>query len=167
MATAADVCREELGKEPENDRLRTLYGAVLVRQIKFAEAETELREVLSRLPEVAKVNQELEIALIAQWRNEEAIERYRRVVELRPEDPAAHRALGMAYKTLGRMEEAYAALEEAFKLDSACNVLALALEHRRAGEVDKAVGICREVLHRLAAINGTPNSSPNPHQSTV
>jgi len=70
------------------------------------------------------------------------------VVELRPEDPAAHRDLGMAYKTLGRMEEAYTALEEAFKLDPARNELALAMKHRRAGELDKAAHICREVLHR-------------------
>ena len=148
MATAADVCREELGREPGDDRLRTLYGTVLVRQNKFAEAETELREVLLRRPDVAKANQELAIALIAQGRNEEAIERYRRVVELRPKDPAARRALSMAYKTLGRVEEAYAALEEAFKRDPACNELALAMKRQRAGELDQAAHICREVLHR-------------------
>jgi tetratricopeptide (TPR) repeat protein len=46
------------------------------------------------------------------------------------------------------MVEAYEALEEAFRADPARNELALALEHRRAGELDKAANICREILHQ-------------------
>lgn len=147
LEPATEICRKELSQQPEDDQLRTLFGTVLVRQNRFAEAETELRNVLSRRPHIAKANQELAIALIAQGRNEEAIEHYRRVVELRPDDPAAHRDLSVAYKTLGRMEEAYAALEEAFRLDPDRNELALVLEHRRAGALEQAAHICREALH--------------------
>ena len=148
LETAADICREKLGKEPRDDKLRTLYGMVLVRQNKFAEAETELRDVLSRWPNVAKANRELAHALIAQGHNEEAIARYKRVVELRPEQADAYRDLSMAYKTLGRVSEAYETLEASSRLDPDRKELLLAFEHQRAGEFGKAETVCREVLRK-------------------
>jgi tetratricopeptide (TPR) repeat protein len=145
---AADTCCEELGKEPKDDKLRTLYGMVLVRQNRFAEAETELRDVLSRRPNVAKANRELAHALISQGLNEEAIAGYKRVIELTPDNPVAYRDLSMAYMTLGRTHEAYEALEASFKLDPDHKELVLAVEHKRAGDFDEAARICREVLHK-------------------
>ena len=148
METAADICRAELSKEPKDDKLRTLYGMVLVRQNKFAEAEIELRNVLSRWPNVAKANRELAHALIAQGHNEEAIACYKRVVELRPEQADAYRDLSMAYKTLGRMNEAYEVLEASFKLDPNHSELVLAVQHQRANEFGKAENICQEILRK-------------------
>jgi len=148
MEKAADICREGLGKEPENGKLRTLYGMVLVRQNRFAVAETELRDVLSRWPHVAKANRELAHALIAQGRTEEALAYYKRVVELRPDEPAAYRDLGMVYKTLGRMKEAYEVLQASFKLDANHEELALAVDYQRAGDFGSAENICREVLRK-------------------
>ncbi len=148
MDTAANICREELSIEPKDDKLRTLYGMVLSRQNRFAEAETELRDVLSRRPDIAKVHRELAHALIAQGRNEEAIAGYKRVVELTPERPDAYRDLILAYKTLGRMNEAYEALEASFELDSNRRELILALEQRHVGDIGKAENICREILRK-------------------
>jgi protein O-GlcNAc transferase len=121
---------------------------VLVRQNKFAEAETELRDVLSRWPNVAKANRELAHALIVQGHNEEAIACYKRVVELRPEQADAYRDLSMAYKTLERMNEAYEALEASSRLDPDRKELMLAFEHQRSGDFGKAETVCREVLSK-------------------
>jgi len=148
IETAADICSEELSKKPKDDKLRTLYGMVLVRQNKFAEAETELRDVLSRWPNVAKANRELGHALIAQGHNTEAIACYKRVVELRPEQADAYRDLSMAYKALGRMNEAYEVLEASARLDPGRKELMLAFEHQRSGDYGNAETICREVLHK-------------------
>jgi tetratricopeptide (TPR) repeat protein len=148
LETAADICREELGKEPKDDKLRTIYGMVLVRQNKFAEAEAELRDVLSRWPNVAKANRELAHALIAQGHFDEAIACYKRVVELRPDQADAYRDLSMAYKTIGRMNEAYQALEASSRLGPGRKELMLAFEHQRAGDFGKAETICHEVLRK-------------------
>ena len=148
IETAAHICREGLGKAPKDDKLRTLYGMVLVRKNKFAEAETELRDVLSRRPNVAKANRELAHALISQGQNEEAIEGYKRVVELTPDNPVAHRDLSMAYMMLGRMHEAYEALEASFKRDPDRAELVPAIEHHRAGDFGKSESVCREVLRK-------------------
>jgi len=148
IVTAAHICREGLGKAPKDDKLRTLYGMVLVRQNKFAEAETELRDVLSRHPNVAKANRELAHALISQGHNEEAIAGYKRVVELTPDNPVAYRDLSMAYMMLGRMHEAYEALEASFKRDPDREELVPAIEHHRAGDFGEAESVCREVLRK-------------------
>jgi len=148
MEKAAEICREGLGKEPSDDKLRTLYGTMLVRQNKFVEAETELRDVLSRWPNVAKANRELAHALVAQARFDEAIAVYKRVIELTPDRPGAYRDLSVVYKTLGQMNKAYETLEESFKLDPDSRELGLAVEHHRAGEFDKAENTCREVLSK-------------------
>jgi len=144
---AAQICREELDRNPENDKLRTLYGMVLVRQNRFAEAEAELRDVLSRRPKVANANRELAHALISQGRNEEAILLYERVVEIRPDDPVAYRNLSMAYKMLGRTNQAYAALERSFTLETGSTDLVRAIECYRAGDYAAAERICLDVLH--------------------
>lgn len=148
METAAHLCREGLGKKPQDDKLRTLYGIVLVRQSKFAEAETELRDVLSRRPNVANANRELAHALMAQGRFDEAIASYKRVVELRPESLDAHRDLSMAHRMLGREDEALEALMESFAHDAQAKDLTRAVEFQRAGEFGKAEQACREILNQ-------------------
>jgi tetratricopeptide (TPR) repeat protein len=145
---AADLCRDALAEEPRDDKIRVLLGTVLVRQNNFAEAEKELRDVITRFPDIPKANRELGNALIAQGKGDEAIECYKRVIELTPDNPAAHRDLAMAYKTLGKSKDAERALDESFELDPERKQLVLAAEHQQAGEFGKAEIICREILRR-------------------
>jgi tetratricopeptide (TPR) repeat protein len=145
---AADLCRDALLDEPRDDKMRVLFGTVLVRQNKFSQAETELRDVISRFPEIPKAHRELGNALIAQGKGDDAIACYKRVIELTPDNPAAHRDLAMAFKTLGRSDDAERALDESFELDPERKELVLALEHQRAGEFGKAEIICRDILRR-------------------
>ena len=62
---AADLCQDALAQEPRDDKIRVLLGTVLVRQNKFAEAESELRQVVARHPRIPKAQRELANALIA------------------------------------------------------------------------------------------------------
>jgi len=128
--------------------MRVLLGTVLVRQNEFAQAEKELRDVISRWPDIPKAHRELANALIAQGRGDEAIESYRRVIELTPGSALAHRDLSMAFKSLGRMDEAKQALDESFELDPERKELVIAVEHQRAGEFGKAEIICRDILRK-------------------
>lgn len=119
-----------------------------MRQSKFTEAESELREVLSRRPNVAKANRELAHALIAQGRFDEAIASYKRVLELTPENPVAYRDLSTAFKTLGRMNEAYEVLEASFRLGPDREQLELAIQHIFATDFGTAENLCREILRK-------------------
>ena len=56
---AADLCQDALAQEPRDDKMRVLFGTVLVRQNRFAEAETELRQVVARHPQIPKAQREL------------------------------------------------------------------------------------------------------------
>jgi tetratricopeptide (TPR) repeat protein len=145
---AADLCRDALAQEPRDDKMRVLFGTVLVRQNRFAEAETELRQVVARHPQIPKAQRELANALIAQGKGDEAIHCYKRVIELTPNNPAAHRDLAMAYKTLGRKQEAEQALDESFELDPERKELVIAAQHQQEGEFGKAEAICRNILRR-------------------
>ena len=145
---AADLCKDALAQEPRDDKMRVLFGTVLVRQNRFAEAETELRQVVARHPQIPKAQRELANALIAQGKGDEAIQCYKRVIELTPDNPAAHRDLAMAYKTLGRKQEAEQALDESFELDPERKELVMAAQHQQEGEFGKAEAICRNILRR-------------------
>jgi len=145
---AADLCRDVLGDQPQDDKIRVLLGTVLVRQNKFGQAEKELRDVISRWPDIPKANRELGNALIAQGKGDEAIACYKRVIELTPDDPVAHRDLSMALRSLNRSEESKQALDESFRLDPDREELVVAAEHQRAGRFGKAENICREILRK-------------------
>ena len=145
---AADLCQDALAQEPRDDKMRVLFGTVLVRQNRFAEAESELRQVVARHPQIPKAQRELANALIAQGKGDEAIQCYQRVIELTPDNPAAHRDLAMAYKTLGRKQEAEKALDESFELDPERKDLVMAAQHQQEGEFGKAEAICRNILRR-------------------
>ena len=145
---AMDLCREALGKQPDDDKLRVLFGTVLVRKGEYALAEKELRDVIARWPDLPKANRELANALIAQGRGDEAIASYKRVIELTPDNAVAHRDLSMALKSLGRENEAQEVLEESYLLDPERKELIIAAEHQRAGEFGKAENIYREILRK-------------------
>ena len=59
---AADLCRDALLDHPRDDKMRVLLGTVLVRQNKFDQAESELRDVISRFPDIPKAHRELGIS---------------------------------------------------------------------------------------------------------
>ena len=147
-ALAEQLCRATLEDLPGEPNLTALLGAALNRQGRGAEAEPLLRRALVELPQYAKGHEELGRALLQLGRVDEAIGMLRQAVALDPKLQSAHLALVHALAEAGRTDEAEGAMQAFLRADPARELLARAAECHRAGKLEDAEGIYRQVLAR-------------------
>ena len=114
------LMRDTVIKRPLNAEARTAYGAELLKQMRFHEAEEQLRSALT-IPQApgtgvlrtALAHSYLGAALCAQDRLDEGISHLQQAIALNDRLGEAYAALGTAYATQGRVVEAAAAFDRA------------------------------------------------------
>ena len=145
---AEQLCRDALVEFPGEPNLTSLLGAALNRQGRGREAEPLLRHALDEEPGYAKGHEELGRSLLQLGRVDEAIERLRKALELDPKLQSAQLTLVHALSESGRKEQADELMQAYLRADPARELIAKAAEHQRAGRLEDAEGIYREVLRR-------------------
>lgn len=145
---AERLCREALADLPGEPNLSSLLGAALNRQGRGADAEPLLRHALATEPAYPKGHEELGRALLQQGRGDEAIASLREALRLDPKLQSAQLALVQALGEGGREAEAEAAAKAFLRADPARGRLAEAAAHQRAGRLEEAEGIYRDILRQ-------------------
>ena len=145
---AEELCREALADFPGEPNFLSLLGAALNRQGRAGEAEPLLRRALEEEPGYAKGHEELGRSLLLLGRSEEAIERLRRAMEIDPKLQSAQLTLVQALAQAGRAEQADEMMQAFLRADPARELIAKAAEHHRAGRLEDAESIYREILSR-------------------
>jgi tetratricopeptide (TPR) repeat protein len=145
---AVASARQALSRYPNDVNILGLLGAALGDQGEFAEAEQTLRTVIDLTPTFAKPYEDLGILLLQQQRAEEAIPLLEKATRLDPKLEAAHFQLGKALAMAGRGQEADVAFERSFALSPSRGMMARAAEHHKAGRLDEAEKLCRQVLQK-------------------
>jgi tetratricopeptide (TPR) repeat protein len=101
------LMRDTVEKRPFNIRARVAYGADLLAERRFADAEAQLRTA-ARLPGSDKAHAQAEMhlgsALCAQGKLDEGIAHLRQALALDPSLAEAHALLGEAFSGLGQSE---------------------------------------------------------------
>lgn len=147
-AMAERLCRDALEDVPGEPNLSGLLGAALNRLGRGQEAEPHLRLTVAEEPDYAKGHEELGRSLVLQGRAEEAITHLRRAVAIDPKLQSAQLSLVQALGECGRAAEAQAAMESFLQADPARALIAKAAELHRAGRLEEAEGLYREILQR-------------------
>ncbi len=145
---AEQLCRGALIDFPGEPNFLSLLGAALNRQGRGKEAEPLLRRALEEEPGYAKGHEELGRSLLLLGRCEEAIERLHRALELDPKLQSAQLALVQALTAAGRAEQADEMMQAFLRGDPARELVAQAAAHHRAGRLEDAEAIYREILRR-------------------
>jgi tetratricopeptide (TPR) repeat protein len=114
--------QDTVAKRPTDPRPRVLYGSVLLRAGKIAEAETQLQAAVKLAPEDAMARIRLGSALAQQRRFDEAIPHLERAAANLPDDPGPHRMLGEIYAAQGKDVLAIQHLGRALQLARTQNV---------------------------------------------
>ena len=126
----------------------SLLGAALNRQGRGEEAEPLLRRALAEQPGYAKGLEELGRSLLQQGRFDEAIGELRKSLELDPKLQSAQLALVNALTESGRGDQANELMQSFLGADPARQLIARAAAHQRAGRLEEAEKIYREILVR-------------------
>jgi tetratricopeptide (TPR) repeat protein len=145
---AEQLCRGALADFPGEPNLLSLLGAALNRQGRGQEAEPLLRHALEEQPGYAKGQEELGRSLLLQGRFDEAIDRLRKALELDPKLQSAQLTLVHALTECGRADQADELMQAFLRADPARQQIAQAAEHHRAGRLEDAEAIYREILRR-------------------
>ena len=145
---AEEACRDYLLRHPGCADHMRLLGQALMRQGRAAEAEEQLRFALTIDPEFPQLYEDLGSALALQSKFDEAIPAFEKAIELQPALPLAERKLGQALVAAGRGGEADAAFRDYVDKDPDRAAIFKGIELQRAGDVDAAVSLFREVLKR-------------------
>ena len=145
---AERLCRDALADFPGEPNLLSLLGAALNAQGRGREAEPLLRRALEEEPGYAKGHEELGRSLLQLGRVEEAIDRLRRALELDPKLQSAQLALVQALTDSGRAEQADELMQAFLRADPTRELIAQAAGHHRAGRLEEAEAIYREILRR-------------------
>lgn len=145
---AEQLCRDALADLPGEPNLLSLLGAALNRQGRGSEAEPLLRQALLEQPDYAKGHEELGRSLLQQRRFEEAIAGLRRALQLDPKLQSAQLTLVHALAESGRAEQADETMQAFLSADPARELIAQAAAHHRAGRLEEAEAIYREILRR-------------------
>jgi tetratricopeptide (TPR) repeat protein len=145
---AEQLCRGALVDFPGEPNFLSLLGAALNRQGRGEEAEPLLRRALEEAPSYAKGHEELGRSLLLLGRTDEAIARLRRALELDAKLQSAQLTLVHALTESGRAEEADELMQAFLGADPARERIAKAAEHHRAGRLEEAEAIYREILGR-------------------
>ena len=141
-------CREALSRYPEDVNLLGLLGATLGDIGQMSEAEKTLQRVIDLAPTFAKPYEDLGTLLMQQQRAEEAIPLLEKSLRLDPNMEEACFQLGKALAMVGRGKEADVAFERSFALSPERGMMAHAAEHHKAGRLDQAEKLCRQVLQK-------------------
>ncbi|HET8691450.1 MAG TPA: sulfotransferase [Steroidobacteraceae bacterium] len=145
-ALAEKLCREGLAAFPGEPNLTALLGAALNRQGRGAEAEPMLSRLAADEPDYAKGHEELGRSLLQLGRADEAAACFRRALALDPKLTAARLSLVHALSEAEQPLEAQAAMQEFLLADPAREKIAEAAVHQRAGRLEQAEAIYRELL---------------------
>jgi tetratricopeptide (TPR) repeat protein len=143
---AEGLCRALLQKYPTDVNILGMRGAVLVKLKRYEEAEESLRHTIRLAPTFAKPHEDLGYVLLELKRPREAADILRNAVRLDPGLEQAHFNLGRALAMLGHGGEADEAFEKSFSLNPERGKLALAAEHHKAGRLEEAERLYREIL---------------------
>jgi len=126
--------------------MTALLGVILLKSRRPDEAEQCLREAIKLAPNFAKPHEDLGRLLVERGRAEEVVKILKNATRLDPKSSPAFFALGQALTSLGQGKEADAAFEASFELDPEKKNLALAAEHQKAGRMEEAESMYREIL---------------------
>ena len=143
---AEALCRTAVERNPQDVNITALLGVILLKSRRPEEAEQYLREAIKLAPNFAKPHEDLGRLLFEQGRADEAVKVLSNATRLDPKSAPAHFALGQALIALGKGEEADQAFEASFDLDPEKKNLALAAEHQKAGRMEEAESMYREIL---------------------
>ncbi len=136
-------CDEALRHEPTSAYVRRIYAGLFMQTKRWAEAEGQLKEVLTQEPADSEAWHSMGVVLAAQDRPKEAQIHFEQAVSLAPRDVQARHALGVAYARVGEYAKA-------------------ALEFRRVLEIDPGHARSREYLQRVQEL-----MKENPTSSTA
>jgi tetratricopeptide (TPR) repeat protein len=146
--TAEGLCRSALEHHADDPNLLCLLGAALIKQNKAKEAEEPLRTAVGGAPSFANAHEGLAESLIMQGRFEEGLQCLERARELEPDRASVQLRLGHLLARVGREGDAIRAFHESFRLSPNREALVKGVELHRAGDVQGAERIYREVLLR-------------------
>ncbi len=148
LQQAIDLCQRALERTPDDINMTALLGAVFLQANNYQAAEDYLKKAIDLAPAFAKPHEDLGILLVNLKREEEAIPLLQKAVRLDPSLESANFNLGKALAACGRGAEADKAYEAAFELNPERKAMAMAAEHHRRGEDDKAEQLYRQVLQK-------------------
>jgi tetratricopeptide (TPR) repeat protein len=114
----------QLGEHPVRAKQDLVYGVILMRDERFAEAEKSFRNAIQFNPTIRDAHTYLGDVLADQQKLSEAIMAYHRALELNANDLRARQGLAVAFAGLKRFDEAVAEFKQVLLLD-AKNVNAL------------------------------------------
>jgi tetratricopeptide (TPR) repeat protein len=143
---AEALCRDAVERNPRDVNIIALLGVILLKSRRPEEAEQCLRDAIKLAPNFAKPHEDLGRLLIEQSRAKEAVKVLQNATRLDPKSSPAFFALGQALISLGKGKEADEAFEASFELDPEKKSLALAAEHQKAGRMEEAESIYRQIL---------------------
>jgi tetratricopeptide (TPR) repeat protein len=143
---ADGLCRALLQKHPNDVNVLGLRGAVLIKLNRLDQAEESLRQTIRLAPTFAKPHEDLGLVLLGLKRPAEAADVLRNAVRLDPELELAWFNLGKALAMLGFGQEADEAFEKSFSLNPVRKKLAHAAERHKAGQLEEAERLYREVV---------------------
>ncbi|MDH3305162.1 MAG: sulfotransferase [Gammaproteobacteria bacterium] len=144
---AEEICRIAIEEDPQNVNFLALLGAIQIKRKHFKDAEKWLLQVLDLAPTFAKPHEDLGIVLLQQNRADEAVPLLQKATRLDPSLELAWLNLGKGLAMLGKGKEADEAFEKSFSLNPERKKLAHAAEHQKAGRVEDAAQLYKEVLH--------------------
>ncbi len=143
---AEEICRKAIAGDAQNVNLIALLGAIQIKRKRYSDAEGWLRQAIDLAPTFAKPHEDLGAALLQQNRVAEALPVLEKATQLDPSLELAWINLGKALASRGRGREADVAFEKAFSLNPERRKLAHAAEHQKAGRLEEAVRLYKEIL---------------------
>jgi len=143
---AEEICRGAIDDQPQNVNMLALLGAIQLKRKHYRDAEKWLEKAIDLAPTFAKPHEDLGIVLLQRNRTEEAVAALQKATRLDPSLELAWLNLGQGLAMLGKGEEADDAFEKSFNLNPERKKLALAAEHQKAGRIEEATQLYKEVL---------------------
>ena len=117
-ARAAEIFRDAIARNPDNDQYYLSLTLVQLRGRDVAGAKETLRKGLGRIPGSGKILWGMGIVSVLEGNTAQAAERLERAVELLPEWPGSYSTLGVFYYQTGQIAKAREVLDR-FKGSSA------------------------------------------------
>ena len=117
-ARAAEIFRDAIARNPDNDQYYLSLTLVQLREKDVAGAKATLQKGLSRIPGSGKILWGMGIVSVLEGNTTQAAERLERAVDLLPEWPGSYSTLGVFYYQTGQIAKAREVLNR-FKGSSA------------------------------------------------
>jgi len=145
---AEKICRDFLNVRSMSVEHLRLLGHALQMQNKLTEAESKFRLALKGASEFAPLHEDLGSVLAMQEKFKEAIPCFEKAIKIEPKLASSHKKLGQTLASAGRGEEADEAFEVYFKEDPNIGMIAIGIEHQRAGRDEEALECFRQALRK-------------------